>query len=219
MTSLNPVFSIGNQVNEAIKIHQDIPQAQRPGADPGRPSQGQHPRRRVPRQGLPHQLSGDAPARRRRHRHLLRAGRPHRRRADHLPGRYHPGPVPQAAQDLQQQQDWPSSSSPRLRRRRQDVRPGGRDVRCKIVETGDVREIFNSPSHPIPRPCWPPSPSWKRTLIASTPLKSAPGSPRPAPRLRLRRPLPLTWMDQCRDEYPPVFRVSESHQSACWRLA
>ena len=42
MTSLNPVFSIGNQVGEAIKIHQDIPQARRAATGAGRTAQGEY---------------------------------------------------------------------------------------------------------------------------------------------------------------------------------
>ena len=33
----------------------------------------------------------------------------------------------------------------------------------KIVEMGDVREIFNNPSHPYTEACWLLFPNWKRT--------------------------------------------------------
>jgi oligopeptide/dipeptide ABC transporter ATP-binding protein len=89
----------------------------------------------------------------------------------------------------------------------------------KIVETGNVREIFNTPSHP-----------YTEALLASVPkleedvdrLYAIEGQP-PAlhdlpPGCAFADRCPFV-MDRCLEEYPPAFQVSETHKSACWRLA
>lgn len=86
----------------------------------------------------------------------------------------------------------------------------------KIVEEGDVRQIFNNPSHP-----------YTEALINSVPkmeektqrLYAIPGQP------------PALWnlpagcsfaprcpyaFDKCHEEYPPTFNVDEGQISACW---
>lgn len=89
----------------------------------------------------------------------------------------------------------------------------------KIVEQGDVRQIFNNPSHP-----------YTEGLIQSVPkmevkeerLYSIPGQPPAlwdlpvgcayAPRCRYVH-------DRCNEEYPPVFDVGDGQISACWLRA
>jgi peptide/nickel transport system ATP-binding protein len=86
----------------------------------------------------------------------------------------------------------------------------------KIVEQGDVRQIFNNPSHP-----------YTEALIQSVPkmeeteerLYSIPGQPPAlwdlpqgcayAPRCRYS-------FDKCVEEYPPVYQVDEGQHAACW---
>ena len=86
----------------------------------------------------------------------------------------------------------------------------------KIVEQGDVRQIFNNPSHP-----------YTEALIQSVPkmevkedrLYSIPGQPPAlwdlpqgcsfAPRCRYA-------FDRCGEEYPPEFTVDEGQIAACW---
>jgi oligopeptide/dipeptide ABC transporter ATP-binding protein len=88
----------------------------------------------------------------------------------------------------------------------------------KIVEQGDVRQIFNSPQHP-----------YTEALINSVPkmeenvdrLYSIPGNP------------PALWdlkqecsfadrcpyvFDKCRESYPPTYDVGEGQIAACWKL-
>ena len=89
----------------------------------------------------------------------------------------------------------------------------------KIVEQGDVRQIFNNPSHP-----------YTEALIQSVPkmevkedrLYSIPGQPPAlwdlpggcayAPRCRYVH-------DRCYEEYPPIFDVGDGQTSACWLRA
>ena len=88
----------------------------------------------------------------------------------------------------------------------------------KIVEQGDVRQIFNSPQHP-----------YTEALINSVPkmeenverLYSIPGNP------------PNLWeletecsfadrcpkvMDKCREAYPPTYETGDGQEAACWLL-
>ncbi len=88
----------------------------------------------------------------------------------------------------------------------------------RIVETGDVRQIFNEPSHP-----------YSEALLASVPkleertqrLYSIEGQPPPlfdlppgcpfAPRCEYAQ-------DVCRDAYPVRFEIDENHTASCWKL-
>ena len=88
----------------------------------------------------------------------------------------------------------------------------------KIVEQGDVRQIFNNPQHP-----------YTEALINSVPkmeenverLYSIPGNP------------PNLWeletecsfadrcpkvMDKCREAYPPTYEIGQGQVAACWLL-
>ena len=86
----------------------------------------------------------------------------------------------------------------------------------RIVEQGDVRQIFNNPSHP-----------YTEALIRSVPrmeeteerLYSIPGQPPAlwdlphgcafAPRCRYA-------FDKCLEETPPIFEVGGGQTAACW---
>ena len=89
----------------------------------------------------------------------------------------------------------------------------------KIVETGNVRDIFNNPSHP-----------YTEALLASIPkmeedvdrLYSIEGQPPPLhglpPGCSFADRCPYV-MDRCRQEYPAQLPVAPGHLAACWRLA
>lgn len=89
-----------------------------------------------------------------------------------------------------------------------------------IVEEADVDSLFDNPKHP-----------YTLALLAALPrvdrrrddrLKSIPGAP---PNLLIEpRGCPFAprceyVIDRCREERPPLFRVSASHRAACWVTA
>ncbi|MBM7571183.1 ABC transporter ATP-binding protein [Aquibacillus albus] len=86
----------------------------------------------------------------------------------------------------------------------------------EVVEVGEVEEVFNAPKHP-----------YTKGLLASVPnvddefhqLESISGSlPNINEKIdgcRFHKRCPLA-TDQCREQSPPIFSVSETHQSKCW---
>ena len=221
MTSLNPVFSIGNQVTEAIRIHQDIPKrsVMEKALEVLRKVNIPAAESRV--RDYPHQMSGGM-----RQRVVgaigiscqplvLIADEPTTSLDVTIQAQYL-----KLLKDLQQESDMSlifithdfgivAKMCDRVA-----VMYAG-----KIVELGSVRDIFNKPSHP-----------YTEALLASVPkmeedvdrLYAIEGQP------PLLHDLPVGCafadrcpyvMDRCREEYPPEFPLDEGHYSACWRLA
>jgi oligopeptide/dipeptide ABC transporter ATP-binding protein len=221
MTSLNPVLSIGNQVTEAIRIHQDIPKrsVMEKALEVLRKVNIPAAESRV--RDYPHQMSGGM-----------------RQRVV--------GAIGISCQPLVLIADEPTTSldvtiqAQYLKLLRDLQQESGLSLifithdfgivakMCdrvavmyagRIVEMGTVRDIFNAPSHP-----------YTEALLASVPkmeedvdrLYAIEGQP------PLLHDLPVGCafadrcqyvMDRCREEYPPEFPVAEGHYSACWRLA
>ena len=220
MTSLNPVFTIGNQVAESIKIHQNPPKATllEKVLDVLRKVNIPAAETRV--RDYPHQMSGGM----------------RQRVVGAISISCHPmvliADEPTTSLDVTIQAQY-------LRLLKELQRDLGVALifithdfgivakvcdrvavmyAGKIVEQGSVRDIFNNPSHP-----------YTEALLASVPkmeedvdrLYSIEGQPPPLHNLpegcsfaaRCRYV-----MDRCRTEYPPAFSVREGHFSACWRL-
>ena len=221
MTSLNPVLSIGNQVTEAIRIHQDIPKrsVMEKALEVLRKVNIPAAESRV--RDYPHQMSGGM-----------------RQRVV--------GAIGISCQPLVLIADEPTTSldvtiqAQYLKLLRDLQQESGLSLifithdfgivakMCdrvavmyagRIVEEGAVRDIFNAPSHP-----------YTEALLASVPkmeedvdrLYAIEGQP------PLLHDLPVGCafadrcqyvMDRCHEEYPPEFPVAEGHYSACWRLA
>ena len=220
MTSLNPVFTIGNQVGEAIKIHQEIPNSgvlQRV-LDVLRRVNIPAAETRV--RDYPHQMSGGM-----RQRVVGAIGiscEPMVLIADEPTTSLD---VTIQAQYLKLLKDLQQASNIALIFITHDF--GIVAKMCdrvavmyagKIVEMGDVREIFNNPSHP-----------YTEALLASVPkleedvdrLYSIEGQP---PMLHDLPPgCPFAprcqyVMDRCLEAYPPTISLTEHHYAACWRL-
>lgn len=89
----------------------------------------------------------------------------------------------------------------------------------KIVEDADVRELFNHPAHPYTQALMKsvPKVEEKVKMLASIegqppPLhKLPPGCPF-APRCSYSK-------DECRSEYPPMVELNKNHFVSCWNLS
>lgn len=221
MTSLNPVFSIGNQVMEAIKIHQDIPRKSvwEKALDVLR--KVNIPAAETRMRDYPHQMSGGM--RQRVVGAISISCQPSVLIADEPTTSLD---VTIQAQYLKLLKELQRESNLGLIFITHDF--GIVAKMCdkvavmyagKIVEQGTVRDIFNHPSHP-----------YTEALLASVPkleedvdrLYSIEGQP-PAlhdlpPGCPFAPRCPYV-MEQCREEYPSVFQVNEAHFAACWKLA
>ena len=220
MTSLNPVFSIGNQVEEAIRIHQDIPKraVMAKALEVLRKVNIPAAESRV--KDYPHQMSGGM-----RQRVVGAIGiscQPQVLIADEPTTSLD---VTIQAQYLKLLKDIQKESDLAIIFITHDF--GIVAKMCdrvavmyagRIVEHGSVRDIFNHPSHP-----------YTEALLASVPkmdqdvdrLYSIEGQPPPLHDLPVgcafadRCPVV---MDKCRAEYPNKFAVAEGHTASCWKL-
>jgi oligopeptide/dipeptide ABC transporter ATP-binding protein len=88
----------------------------------------------------------------------------------------------------------------------------------RVVESGPVREIFNNPSHP-----------YTQALLSSVPKLEE----RPERLYSIQGQPPALWDvppgcrfaarcayadDRCQQEYPPSFTIGDGHSADCWRL-
>jgi oligopeptide/dipeptide ABC transporter ATP-binding protein len=221
MTSLNPVFSIGNQVVEAIKLHQNLPKKSLIASALDVLRKVNIPAADTRMRDYPHQMSGGM-----RQRVVGAMGiscQPLVLIADEPTTSLD---VTIQAQYLALLNEIKKESDLALLFITHDF--GIVAKMCdrvavmyagKIVEMGGVRDIFNHPAHP-----------YTEALLASVPkmeedvdrLYSIEGQP---PTLHDLPPgcafadRCQYVMDRCREEYPPQIEAREGHISACWRLA
>jgi len=221
MTSLNPVFSIGDQVEEAIKIHQDLPKRSimQGALDVLRKVNIPAAESRV--KDYPHQMSGGM-----RQRVVGAIGiscQPQVLIADEPTTSLD---VTIQAQYLKLLKDIQKDSDLSLIFITHDF--GIVAKMCdrvavmyagRIVEHGSVRDIFNNPSHPYTEALLSSVPKMDRDVER---LFSIEGQPPPLHDLPVgcafadRCPVV---MDKCREQYPDSFTVSDSHIASCWRVS
>ena len=220
MTSLNPVFSIGNQVEEAIEIHQDIPKQSIMDRALEVLRKVNIPAAETRVKDYPHQMSGGM-----RQRGVGAIGiscQPQVLIADEPTTSLD---VTIQAQYLKLLKDIQKDSDLSIIFITHDF--GIVAKMCdrvavmyagRIVEHGSVRDIFNNPSHP-----------YTEALLASVPrmdrvvdrLFSIEGQPPPLHDLPVgcafadRCPVV---MDKCRESYPEIKAVSDGHTAACWKV-
>ena len=220
MTSLNPVFTIGDQVREAIRIHQDIPKkgvferaldvlrkVRIPAAD-------------VRVRDYPHQMSGGM-----RQRVVgaigiscqplvLIADEPTTSLDATIQAQYL-----KLLKDIQEESDLAiifithdfgivAKMCDRVA-----VMYAGR-----IVETGDVRSIFNNPSHPYTEALLNSVPKMEEDVERLTSIEGQPPLLHEVPPgcpFAARCPYV---MERCREEYPPQTLAADGQSASCWRL-
>jgi oligopeptide/dipeptide ABC transporter ATP-binding protein len=219
-TSLNPVFTIGNQLIEGIRIHhrEDYQSLVRRAIEALKQVRVAAPERRV--QNYPHQMSGGMKQR------VVGAI------SISCEPRVIIADEPTTSLDVTIQAQY-------LRLLREIQEETGLALifithdfgivakMCdrvmvmyagRIVESGPVREIFNKPSHP-----------YTQALLSSVPKLEE----RPERLYSIQGQPPALWDvppgcrfaarcayadDRCQQAYPPSFTVGEGHIADCWRL-
>ena len=220
MTSLNPVFTIGNQVRETISIHQHIPRRSvfEMAVDVLR--KVRIPAAEVRVRDYPHQMSGGM-----------------RQRVV--------GAIGISCQPLVLIADEPTTSldatiqAQYLKLLKDIQQDSGLAIifithdfgivakMCdrvavmyagKIVEMGDVRSIFNRPSHPYTEALLNSVPKMEADVDRLTSIEGQP----PAMHEQLTgcpfAPRCPYVMERCSVEYPPETQVADGHSASCWRL-
>ena len=131
MTSLNPVYTVGEQIGEAVRLHQGLDRKQAQGARGGDAAPGGHPRSRAARGRVSAPaLRRHAPAGDDRHGAGVQPGAGHRGRAHHRAGRDDPGADPRSAQAAAgRARHGGDAHHPRSGRGGRELRRGGGDVR------------------------------------------------------------------------------------------
>src|SRR4030095_12496042 len=88
----------------------------------------------------------------------------------------------------------------------------------RVVESGSVRDIFNHPSHPYTQALLNSVPSMDEDVERLYSITGQPPALWDLPascRFAARCPYAD---DRCRKDYPPLFTVGEGHTAGCWRL-
>ena len=221
MTSLNPVFTIGNQVMEAIKLHQDIPRKGVWDMALDMLRKVNIPAAETRMRDYPHQMSGGM-----------------RQRVV--------GAISISCQPTVLIADEPTTSLDvtiqaqylKLLKELQEEHHLGMIFithdfgivakMCdkvavmyagKIVEQGSVRDIFNNPSHPYTEALLASVPKLEEDVERLYSIEGQPPALHDLPPGCPFAPRCQYVMDQCREEYPQTFQVNEAHSAACWRLA
>ena len=220
MTSLNPVFTIGNQVSEAIKIHQDIPKKRvlERTLDVLRKVNIPAAESRV--RDYPHQMSGGM--RQRVVGAISISCEPTVLIADEPTTSLD---VTIQAQYLRLLKDLQRDSNMALIFITHDF--GIVAKMCdqvavmyagKIVEQGSVRDIFNQPSHPYTEALLASVPKLEEDVDRLYSIEGQPPTLHDLPQGCPFAPRCQYTMDRCREEYPPEVMASADHSASCWRL-
>ncbi len=220
MTSLNPVFTIGNQVEEAIKIHQDIPKRSIRQQALDMLRRVNIPAAETRMRAYPHQMSGGM-----RQRVVGAIGiscEPTVLIADEPTTSLD---VTIQAQYLKLLKDIQVESDIALIFITHDF--GIVAKMCdrvavmyagKIVEMGDVRDIFNHPSHPYTEALLASVPKLEEDVERLYAIEGQPPALHDLPQGCPFAPRCQYVMDRCRDEYPGYTNITDRHYAACWRL-
>ena len=220
MTSLNPVFSIGDQVQEAIRIHQHLPKKSVIEKCLDVLRKVKIPAAEVRVKDYPHQMSGGM-----RQRVVGAIGiscQPLVLIADEPTTSLD---VTIQAQYLRLLNDLQEESDLSLIFITHDF--GVVAKMCdrvavmyagRIVELGDVRDIFNNPSHPYTEALLASVPKMEEDVERLYSIEGQPPTLHDLPPGCPFAPRCPYVMERCRDEYPPAMRVHKKHFAHCWKL-
>jgi oligopeptide/dipeptide ABC transporter ATP-binding protein len=89
----------------------------------------------------------------------------------------------------------------------------------KIVEQGDVREIFNNPRHPYTEALIGSVPKLEEDVERLYQIEGQPPALYSLPKGCSFAARCKYVMDKCKEEYPPYFKAGEKHEAACWKMA
>ena len=221
MTSLNPVFTIGNQVSEAIRIHQDIPKRTVMEQALSVLRKVNIPAAESRMRDYPHQMSGGM-----RQRVVGAIGiscQPQVLIADE----------PTTSLDVTIQAQYLAL----LKELQRDSNVGLIFIThdfgivakmCdrvavmyagRIVEQGSVRDIFNRPSHPYTEALLASVPKMEEDVDRLYSIEGQPPTLHDLPTGCPFAPRCQYVMDRCREEYPTRTTINEGHFASCWRLS
>ena len=221
MTSLNPVFTIGDQVSEAIKIHQDIPRRSIMEQALTMLRKVNIPAAETRMRDYPHQMSGGM-----RQRVVGAIGiscQPEVLIADE----------PTTSLDVTIQAQYLAL----LKELQRDSNVGLIFIThdfgivakmCdrvavmyagRIVEQGSVRDIFNNPSHPYTEALLASVPKMEEDVDRLYSIEGQPPTLHDLPAGCPFAPRCQYVMDRCREEYPERIAIREGHHASCWRLS
>jgi len=220
MTSLNPVFTVGDQVSEAIRIHRGL-KGQSLWDRARKMLEMLHiPSPEIRLKNWPHQLSGGM--RQRVVGAIALSCEPGLLIADEPTTSLDATIQVQYLRLLKELQDETGLSMIFITHdlgivarmcQRAAVMYAGR-----IVETARVRDLFHNPAHPYTEALMHSVPKVEEDVER---LVSIEGQPPPlhdlppgcifAPRCPYSR-------EQCREQYPPVIELGEEHTASCWNL-
>ena len=221
MTSLNPVFTIGNQVSEAIGIHQNIPKRSVMEQALSMLRKVNIPAAETRMRDYPHQMSGGM-----RQRVVGAIGiscQPQVLIADE----------PTTSLDVTIQAQYLAL----LKELQRDSNVGLIFIThdfgivakmCdrvavmyagRIVEHGSVRDIFNHPSHPYTEALLASVPKMEEDVDRLYSIEGQPPTLHDLPQGCPFAPRCQYVMDRCHEEYPTRVTVAEGHDASCWRLS
>jgi len=86
----------------------------------------------------------------------------------------------------------------------------------RLVESGPVKQIYNSPAHPYTQALLESIPRLGDSRKRLTAIDGQPPDPSAPPPGCAFHPRCPKVMDRCRTEAPPEFRVADSQTSRCW---
>ena len=220
MASLNPLFTIGNQVSEPIRVHDRLPRrsAWQKARDLLRAVRIPAPDARV--KEYPHQMSGGM-----RQRIVGAIGiscNPKLLIADE----------PTTSLDLTIQAQYLNLLGELQKKHRLALifithNLGIVAKMCdrvavmyagRIVETGPVRQIFSDPAHPYTRALLDSIPRLTATRERLTAIDGQPPDPAALPAGCAFHPRCSKALDRCRGTAPPEFRLTSEQRVRCWLL-